>query len=77
MAAAPSRSPYPADGHIAGREELAVSTVGRMVGWIAHAMEQYQGNEFFRPGRPMSAPCPLEAFTDLGGRLNPQPKVKA
>ncbi len=30
-------------------EELAVSTVGRMVGWIAHAMEQYQENELFRP----------------------------
>ncbi len=30
-------------------EELAVSTVGRMVGWIAHAMEQYQDNELFRP----------------------------
>jgi citrate synthase len=30
-------------------EELAVSTVGRMVGWIAHAMEQYQDTELFRP----------------------------
>lgn len=30
-------------------EELAISTVGRMVGWIAHAMEQYQDNELFRP----------------------------
>uniref|UniRef100_B0T6K0 citrate synthase (unknown stereospecificity) n=1 Tax=Caulobacter sp. (strain K31) TaxID=366602 RepID=B0T6K0_CAUSK len=30
-------------------EELAVSTVGRMVGWIAHAMEQYQDNDLFRP----------------------------
>jgi citrate synthase len=30
-------------------EELAVSTVGRMVGWIAHAMEQYQDHELFRP----------------------------
>lgn len=30
-------------------EELAASTVGRMVGWIAHAMEQYQDNDLFRP----------------------------
>lgn len=30
-------------------EELVVSTVGRMVGWIAHALEQYQDNELFRP----------------------------
>ena len=30
-------------------EEMAVAAVGRMVGWIANALEQYQGDELFRP----------------------------
>ncbi|WP_299004445.1 citrate synthase family protein [uncultured Caulobacter sp.] len=40
-------------------EELAVSTVGRMVGWIAHALEQYQDNELFRPRASYCGPLPL------------------
>lgn len=39
-------------------EELAVSTVGRMVGWIAHAMEQYQDHELFRPRATYAGPLP-------------------
>lgn len=30
-------------------EEMAATAVGRMVGWIANALEQYQHNELFRP----------------------------
>lgn len=40
-------------------EELAVSTVGRMVGWIAHALEQYQDNDLFRPRAAYCGPLPV------------------
>jgi citrate synthase len=30
-------------------QELAVASMGRMAGWIAHAMEQYQGHPMIRP----------------------------
>lgn len=39
-------------------EELAVSTIGRMVGWIAHAMEQFHDSELFRPRTTYSGPLP-------------------
>lgn len=42
-------------------EELAVSTVGRMVGWIAHALEQYQDNELFRPRASYAGPLPMQS----------------
>ncbi|MDR6625884.1 citrate synthase family protein [Caulobacter segnis] len=42
-------------------EELAVSTVGRMVGWIAHALEQYQDNELFRPRASYRGPLPARS----------------
>jgi citrate synthase len=39
-------------GHYLGfaGEELAVSALGRMVGWIAHAMEQFHHHDLVRPG---------------------------
>ncbi len=39
-------------GHYLGfaGEELAVSALGRMVGWIAHAMEQFHQHDLVRPG---------------------------
>ncbi|MDQ8031440.1 MAG: hypothetical protein REJ50_05455, partial [Bordetella sp.] len=30
-------------------EELAVSSVGRLLGWIAHAMEQFFDRDYVRP----------------------------
>lgn len=38
-------------GHLLGfhGDELAVGALGRMVGWIAHAMEQFHGSELIRP----------------------------
>lgn len=47
-------------GHRLGlaSEELAVSALGRMVGWIAHAMEQYHGNDLVRPRAVYVGPLP-------------------
>jgi|UPI00082BA392 citrate synthase len=42
-------------------EELAVSTVGRMVGWIAHALEQYQDHDLFRPRASYCGPLPARS----------------
>lgn len=39
-------------------EELLVSTVGRMVGWIAHASEQYHDQDLFRPRAAYAGPLP-------------------
>jgi citrate synthase len=39
-------------------EELAITAVGRMVGWIAHAMEQYHENELVRVRVAYTGPLP-------------------
>lgn len=39
-------------------EELAITAVGRMVGWIAHAMEQYHDNELVRVRVAYTGPLP-------------------
>ncbi|MES2898884.1 MAG: citrate synthase [Pseudomonadota bacterium] len=38
-------------GHFLGMrgEELGITSVGRIVGWLAHAMEQFHGSELVRP----------------------------
>jgi citrate synthase len=43
-------------GHFLGMkgDELGISSVGRIVGWLAHAMEQFHGHELIRP-RPSYA----------------------
>jgi citrate synthase len=39
-------------------QELAVSSLGRMAGWIAHAMEQYHGHPLIRPRTRYTGPLP-------------------
>jgi citrate synthase len=39
-------------------QELAVGSLGRMAGWIAHAMEQYHGLALVRPRARYSGPLP-------------------
>ncbi len=38
-------------GHFLGMrgEELAITSVGRIAGWLAHAMAQFHGSELIRP----------------------------
>jgi citrate synthase len=40
------------------RQELAVASLGRMAGWIAHAMEQYHGHPLIRPRARYTGPLP-------------------
>jgi citrate synthase len=40
---------------------LALFALGRTVGWIAHAIEQYQGGELLRPRAHYVGPRPLDA----------------
>lgn len=48
-------------GHYLGfvGEELTVSALGRMVGWIAHAMEQFHQHDLVRPGASYTGPLPV------------------
>jgi len=39
-------------------QELAVGSLGRMAGWIAHAMEQYHGHALIRPRARYTGPLP-------------------
>lgn len=39
-------------------QELAVASLGRMAGWIAHAMEQYHGQPLIRPRARYTGPLP-------------------
>ena len=39
-------------------QELAVASLGRMAGWIAHAMEQYHGHPLIRPRALYTGPLP-------------------
>jgi citrate synthase len=39
-------------------EELAIAALGRMVGWIAHAMEQFHQDELIRPRASYVGPLP-------------------
>jgi citrate synthase len=39
-------------------QELAVASLGRMAGWIAHAMEQYHGHALIRPRARYTGPLP-------------------
>ena len=39
-------------------QELAVASLGRMAGWIAHAMEQYHGQSLIRPRARYTGPLP-------------------
>jgi citrate synthase len=39
-------------------QELAVGSLGRMAGWIAHAMEQYHGHPMIRPRARYTGPLP-------------------
>jgi len=40
-------------------EELAIAALGRMVGWIAHAMEQFHQHELIRPHASYVGPLPI------------------
>ena len=42
-------------------DELTLSGLGRLVGWIAHAMEQFHGHEFIRPRATYVGPLPPDA----------------
>jgi citrate synthase len=39
-------------------QELVLSSLGRMAGWIAHAMEQYHGRTLIRPRTRYTGPLP-------------------
>ncbi len=39
-------------------DEISIAALGRMVGWIAHAMEQYHDNELRRPRAMYIGPLP-------------------
>jgi citrate synthase len=39
-------------------QELAVASLGRVAGWIAHAMEQYHGHPLIRPRARYTGPLP-------------------
>jgi citrate synthase len=39
-------------------QELALASLGRMAGWIAHAMEQYHGHPMIRPRARYTGPLP-------------------
>jgi citrate synthase len=39
-------------------QELAVGSLGRIAGWIAHAMEQYHGHPLIRPRARYTGPLP-------------------
>ncbi|MDB5976694.1 MAG: binding domain protein excisionase family [Nevskia sp.] len=39
-------------------QELALASLGRVAGWIAHAMEQYHSHELIRPRAAYTGPLP-------------------
>jgi citrate synthase len=39
-------------------QELAIASLGRMAGWVAHAMEQYHGQSLIRPRARYTGPLP-------------------
>jgi citrate synthase len=39
-------------------QEIAIGTIGRTAGWIAHAMEQFYGREMIRPRTTYTGPLP-------------------
>jgi citrate synthase len=39
-------------------QEIAIGTIGRTAGWIAHAMEQYHGSDMIRPRATYTGPLP-------------------
>jgi citrate synthase len=39
-------------------QELSIASLGRMAGWIAHAMEQYHGHPLIRPMARYTGPLP-------------------
>ncbi len=39
---------------------LTIMTIGRTVGWIAHALEEYQRNEMIRPRARYTGPPPID-----------------
>ncbi|HWM66308.1 MAG TPA: citrate synthase [Steroidobacteraceae bacterium] len=39
-------------------QELSIASLGRMAGWIAHAMEQYHGHPLIRPRARYTGPLP-------------------
>ena len=41
-----------------GGSALALFVVGRTVGWIAHAIEQYESGILIRPRARYTGPCP-------------------
>ena len=43
---------------------LAIFIVGRAVGWIAHAIEQYESGVLIRPRARYAGPRPEEALSD-------------
>ena len=53
-------------GHFLGMkgEELGISSVGRIIGWIAHAMEQFHGSELIRPRSSYTGRLPKQEFPD-------------
>ncbi len=50
-------------GHRLGLQgnELGIAGVGRIVGWVAHAMEQLHSNAHFRPHAAYIGPLPKDA----------------
>ena len=42
-------------------DELSIAALGRMVGWIAHAMEQFHGSPLIRPRASYVGPLPTDA----------------
>jgi citrate synthase len=42
-------------------DELGLSALGRIVGWVAHAMEQFHGHELVRPRATYVGLLPGEA----------------
>jgi citrate synthase len=43
---------------------LAIFIVGRTVGWIAHAIEQYESGTLIRPRARYTGPRPEESISD-------------
>ncbi|HEX9391809.1 MAG TPA: citrate synthase [Usitatibacteraceae bacterium] len=46
-------------------EELGISSVGRVVGWIAHAMEQFHENELIRTHSTYVGPLPKQESPNM------------
>jgi citrate synthase len=44
-------------------DELGISAIGRMIGWIAHAMEQFHENSLIRPRASYTGPLPQSSIS--------------